>query len=151
MREIKYFFDNIKSKRKVLMLMSCHSEISEEIRRKGFDKIMPFEEIPKSSIVISSTTWDQDSFEDDRLRAGVFSHFFSKALKTKKDDDGNGAVNVTEAFNYASYNTYYHTKGKQKAVAKSDTHMLGANTIYLVGEKNRKSTPVLYDYTDRFA
>ena len=151
-------FQTFRSQRKVLILATCHSgsgksrltrRMTAELRRtKGAFFVKPLEMVSRATVVLGVCDFGETAQESPALKNDIYTHYFIQALSRKYDANGDGAVTVSEAHDYAKDLTYYHTRGKQRPHAESD--ILGTDPIVLTGKKTRAGNPVLYSYARRF-
>ena len=152
--ELKGRFDALHSRRKVLVLAACHSgggksllpaEIQHELTsaKAGF-LVRPLEEVSRASVVLAAADWGETALEDTLLENDVYTHYLVEALQLGADRNGDGAVTVSEAHDYARRMTYEYTQGRQRPTAESTE--VGADPIVLVGQVRRKGRPELYSY-----
>ena len=151
-------FDRLKSQRKVMLLATCHSgsgksrfnrEIITELKTlKSSFFVKPMEKVSRASIFLGVCGFGETAQESHRLKNDIYTHYFIKALQNKYDANGDGAVTVSEAHDYAKELTYIHTKGRQRPYAESD--ILGTDPIVLIGKKKRQGKPVIYAYNQGF-
>lgn len=152
--ELKGRFDALRSRRKVLILAACHSgggksllpdEIQEEAERtKAGFLIRPIEEVSRATVVLAAADWGETAREDERLENDIYTHYFVEALQIGADRNGDGAVTVDEAHDYARRMTYDYTGGQQRPTAEMTE--VGADAIVLAGQVRRKGRPELYSY-----
>jgi hypothetical protein len=157
MDELKGQFEELRSRRKVLILAACHSgsgksllpsELRAELRgtKAGFF-VRPIEEVSRASVVLAASDWGETAREDERLGNDIYTHFFVEALRLGADRNGDGAVTVSEAHDYARRMTYEYTGGKQRPAA--ETSEVGADPIVLAGRVRRAGRPELFSYSKR--
>jgi hypothetical protein len=158
MDELKGEFDRLRSRRKVLVLATCHSgsgksllpaAVQQELAgiKAGFF-VRPIEEVSKASVVLAASDWGETAREDERLGNDVYTHFFVEALRgVEADRNGDGAVTASEAHDYARRRTYEWTSGRQRPSAESSE--VGADPIVLAGRVSRRGRPELYSYAAR--
>ncbi|HTT69683.1 MAG TPA: caspase family protein [Anaeromyxobacteraceae bacterium] len=150
-------FDALKSRRKVLILAACHSgggksRLPDAVERerstlKGGFFVRPIEEVSRSSVVLAASDWGETAREDEKLENDIYTHFFVEALRQRADRNGDGAVTVSEAHDYARRMTYEFTLGRQRPSA--ETSEVGVDPIVLVGAIVRRGKPELYSYDPR--
>jgi hypothetical protein len=155
--DLKAEFDALRSRRKVLILAACHSGAGKsllpgDVRRelagtKGGFFVRPIEEVSRASVVLAASDWGETAREDEKLQNDVYTHFFVEALRLAVDRNGDGAVTVTEAHDYARRMTYEYTGGRQRPSAESAE--VGADAVVLVGRVVRRGKPELYSYAAR--
>lgn len=154
MDELKAAFDGLRSRRKVLVLATCHSGggkslLPEEMQRElagtkaGFF-VRPIEEVSRASVVLAACDWGETAREDDQLGNDIYTHYLVEALRLGADRNGDGAVTASEAHDYARRMTYERTAGRQRPTAESSE--VGADPIVLVGRVVRRGRPELYSY-----
>jgi hypothetical protein len=157
-RDLLQRFDRLPSKRKVLMLASCHSgsgksalpeQIKGELKGiKGAFFVQPLEEISQASMVLTACAWGETAREDDKLGHDIYTHYFIEAL-TGEDTDGDGAVTASEAHAHALSRTYYHSQGRQRP--QMESNVLGADPIVLSGRRVYPADPVLFSFLPQLA
>jgi len=155
-RELLQRFDRLPSKRKVLLLASCHSgsgksalpeQIEGELKGiKGAFFVRPLEEMSQASMVLTACAWGETAREDDKLGHDIYTHYFIEAL-TGEDSDGDGAVTASEAHAHALSRTYYHSRGRQRP--QMESNVLGADPIVLSGRRIYPADPVLFSFLPR--
>jgi hypothetical protein len=157
MDELKAEFDQLRSRRKVLILAACHSgsgksllpaDLRAELRgvKAGFF-VRPIEDVSRASVVLSASDWGETAREDEKLGNDIYTHFFVEALRLGADRNGDGAVTASEAHDYARRMTYEYTGGKQRPAA--ETSEVGADPIVLAGKRTRRGRPELFSYSRR--
>lgn len=155
--EIRSDFDRLRSRRKVLVLATCHSGsgkslLPEDVRselqgiKAGFF-VRPIEEVSRASVVLSASDWGETAREDEKLGHDVYTHFLVEALRIGVDRNGDGAVTVFEAHDYARRLTYEWTEGRQRPTVESTE--VGADAIILAGRVSRRGRPELFSYAPR--
>ncbi len=155
-RDLLERFDRLPSRRKLLVLASCHSgsgksalpeQVSSELSGiKGAFFVRPLEEISQASMVLTACAWGETAREDDQLGHDIYTHYFIQAL-SGEDTDGDGAVTASEAHAHALSRTYYHSKGRQRPQMESS--VLGADPIVLTGRRIYPADPVLFSFLPR--
>ncbi len=155
---LRKIFGQLKSQKKVLILATCHSgagksRLTPEVRAelstlKGSFFVKPIEQTSKATIVLGACGFGETARESPKLKNDIYTYYFLQAIQKKYDPNGDGAVSVSEAHDYAKEMTYYHTRGEQRPYAESD--ILGADPIILAGKKKGPGKPVLYAYKEKF-
>lgn len=79
---------------------------------------------------------NQPSMEDPSLDNGVYTHYLVDALRGNGDVDGDGLVDVIEAFQYARDGTLAYTAGAQVPWLQST--VVGRARIFLAGDPSRR-------------
>ncbi len=154
MDELKAEFDALRSRRKVLILAACHSGGGKSLLPEGVQRelegvkagffVRPIEEVSKASVVLSASDWGETAREDEKLGNDIYTHFLIEALVLGADRNGDGAITVSEAHDYARRMTYEYTGGRQRPSAESTE--VGVDPIVLVGQVVRSGKPELYSY-----
>lgn len=157
MDDLKGEFDRLRSRRKVLVLATCHSGagkslLPEDVQAelagiKGGFFVRPIEEASKASVVLAASDWGETAREDEKLGMDVYTHFLVEALRRGVDRNGDGAITATEAHDYARRRTWEYTGGRQRPSAESSE--VGADPIVLIGKIARRGKPELYSYAPR--
>ena len=157
MDELKADFDRLRSRRKVLILATCHSGTGKSLLPEGVQRelagikagffVRPIEEVSRASIVLAASDWGETAREDEALGQDIYTHFLVEALTLGADRNGDGAVTASEAHDYARRMTYEYTHGEQRPSAESSE--VGADAVVLVGKVARKGKPELYSYAPR--
>jgi hypothetical protein len=140
------------SRRQVLILAACHSgQGKSHLPRDLADKLAgakaplaALDEVSEAVITLAAAAFGESAREDDRLGHDVYTYFLLEALE-HGDRDGDGAVTVSEAHDYARERTYLFTDGQQRPFAESQ--VLGVDPIVLAGVAHRAARPVLFSYS----
>jgi len=153
--KITNWFDKLRSRRKILILDLCHSGLGKshlspevnEIKRseKGL-RYTPMED-SWASIILSACSMGGTSFEDDKLKNSVYTHFLLEGM-AHGDLNGDGAVTISEAHNYAIDKTRQYT-WEHKAVKQVPTaysKILGKDPIIVKGKPSTSGAPVLFSF-----
>ena len=61
--------------------------------------------VGEGTVFLTATSADEDAQESDEIRGSFFTHYFVTGLLGAADDDGDGAVDLNEAYRFA----YDHT------------------------------------------
>lgn len=138
--ELLDWLDGLRSRRKVLLLATCHSGqgksalptsvVAEQRRTKGPLPPPPLREVSEAEMIIGVCAWDETAQESEALGHDIYTWYFLEGLK-KGDLDGDGAVTATEAHEWARRRTYIFTQGAQRPFARSE--ILGSDPVVLVG------------------
>lgn len=148
--ELARRLDALPSRRKALVLATCHSGARSGLLAPSEMKALQrlkgpaVELVSRASIVLSASGLGQTAREDDRLGADVYTHFLLEALESRADANGDGAVTATEAHDWARRRTYEFTAGEQLPVLEAT--IAGADPVVLAGRADRPGLPVLYGY-----
>ncbi len=152
--ELEATLEALPSRRKVLVLATCHSgagksllppEVLKELEgtKAGFFA-PPLEEVSRASVVLAACDWGETAREDSSLANDIYTHFFVEALLRPADRNGDGAVTATEAHDYARRRTFEFTGGQQRPSAL--IREVGADPVVLAGRVLRVGQPELYGY-----
>ncbi|MFN7133914.1 MAG: caspase domain-containing protein, partial [Myxococcales bacterium] len=154
MDTLKAKFDGLRSRKKLLVLATCHSGAGKSLLPANVQKeldgvkagffVRPLEESSRASIVLAACDWGETAREDERLQNDIYTHFFLEALAEGYDRNGDGAVTATEAHDYARQKTWTFTGGRQRPSA--ETLMVGTDPVALVGGFRSRGAPELFSY-----
>ena len=103
--DIKAEFEKSKAKFKLLLLDSCHSGAVKgrgdigNMTRSMYESIS---DIPEGFAIISACSLDQRSYEDEKLKHGVFTHQLLEGIKGKADANNDGEITVNELYDYVT-------------------------------------------------
>jgi hypothetical protein len=155
--QLMSWFHSLKSRKKVLILAFCHSGVGKSVLTPQMKRQLaqlkspyfeePIQERAEGSIVLTASGWREPALEDGRLQNDVYTHFLLEGFQ--RDMNGDGAVSITEAHQYASQKTYQYTKGRQRPSAIME--LLGADPVILSGEVETSSKASLYSLMGRFS
>ena len=154
---LKARFDALPSKRRVLVLATCHSgsgksllppEVAEELAgiKSGFFA-RPVEAVSRASIVLSASDFGETAREDAELRNDIYTHFLVEGLSGGADRNLDGAVVATEAHDYARRRTFEFTHGRQRPSA--EILEVGADPVVLAGAFSGGGDAELFSYAPR--
>ncbi len=158
MDQLNRIFNSLTSKRKVLIIASCHSgqgksELPPDVQtdlshlKSGFF-VKPIETASEATVVIGASDWGETALEDPKLQHDIYTYFFLKGM-TSYDRNEDGAVSISEAHDYAQRQTYYYTHGQQRPFAHSD--IFGSDPIILTGAVKAEGKPVVFSYSDKLS
>jgi hypothetical protein len=147
----------LKSDRKALVLALCHSgtgksELPDSMKReletmKAEFFPQPLHEVSSAMMVLSASAFGQPAREDAGLANDIYTHFLLQGLQTN-DVNGDGAVSLFEAHEYARSRTYDFTRGQQTPTAL--INLEGTDPIILKGRVTQKSQPMIFADSERF-
>jgi hypothetical protein len=151
-------FQQLKSRKKVLILAFCHSGVGKSILTPEMKRALaqlkapyfeePIQERSEGSIVLTASGWREPALEDERLQNDVYTHFLLEGFG--RDRNGDGAVSITEAHAFASQATYEYTKGRQRPSAIME--LLGSDPVIVSGSLKKKDKGAsLFSLMDRFS
>ncbi len=109
---LKENIDHIPAKLHIAVLDACQSGAITRV--KGAKLVQPFllEQNFKSngSIIITSSSADENSQESDKLKGSFFTHYWISALRGAGDVSGDKRVSLLEAYEYAFDHTVVQTQ-----------------------------------------
>ena len=110
--ELRNVVNFSEAKRKLIVLDACNN-LTLNKTRKG--QLLKYQNTSDSSstILITSSNLNQNSLEDGRLKAGVFSYFLLNGLKGKADDNSDNDITLNELFQYVYNKVSTYTQGSQ--------------------------------------
>nr|WP_255203478.1 caspase family protein [Myxococcus sp. AM011] len=154
---LKAEFDALSSRRRLLVLASCHSGNGKSLLPKELEKELagvksgfyarPLEESSRASMVFAACDWGETAREDEGLRNDIYTHFLVEGLGGGADRNTDGAVTATEAHDYARRRTFAFTEGRQRPSA--EILEVGADPVVLSGNIARTGRPELFSYNPR--
>jgi hypothetical protein len=149
-------FDGLASRRKVLVLATCHSgagksflpaPLSRELEGvKGAFFAEPLGEVSQASMVLAACAFGETAREDDRLGHDIYTYFLMESLRAV-DRDRDGVVTASEAHAHAMSSTYYYSGGLQRP--QVEARVLGADPIVLAGAARRPSEAAVFSFLPR--
>jgi hypothetical protein len=156
--DLMQMFQQLKSRKKVLILAFCHSGVGKSILTPEMKRALaqlkapyfeePIQERSEGSIVLTASGWREPALEDERLQNDVYTHFLLEGFG--RDRNGDGAVSITEAHAFASQATYEYTKGRQRPSAIME--LLGSDPVIVSGSLRKKDKGAsLFSLMDRFS
>ncbi len=145
------FFQNLKSRRKVLILDTCYSgsgksKLNQKIldllaRQKGDWDDARLGQPVEGSIILAASAWGEEAIESARHNNSLYTHYLIEGFQFDLNQDG--AISITEAHNYASRKVIEESQGRQHPTARIE--VVGADPIIVRGEK-KKGNPLLFAY-----
>lgn len=155
LNKVMDWFDRLISKRKVLILDMCHSGIGKSQlspdEKKHINSAKGIHFLPMedswASIILSACPMGGTSYEDEALSNSVYTHFLLEGMN-RGDLNGDGAITISEAHNYAIDKTRAYTfehKG-YKQVPTAYSRILGRDPIVVNGAPQKTGEPVLFSY-----
>ena len=113
--QLKDRIDKVPAKLRIGILDACQSGAITRI--KGARLVQPFlvgQSLKSAgSILIASSSEDENSQESEQLRGSFFTHHWHTALRGAGDASGDRRVSLLEAYQYAYNKTLVHTKDTQ--------------------------------------
>lgn len=105
MNDIRTIFQRIRAKRLIFIADTCYSGsaggrtlLTAKTRANLSDRFMERISQGKGRVIISSSSANEISKEDDRLGHGIFSYYLLQGLRGKADQDDDGIITVDELF-----------------------------------------------------
>ena len=149
--ELIHRAEKLPSRRVAIVLATCHagrgkSRIPDSLAQAlAAHKAAPprLEDVSEAVVVLSAAAFGEAAREDTALGHDVYTYFFLEALDAG-DRDGDGAVTISEAHDYARERTWQFTEGQQRPAAEST--VLGVDPIVLRGQRERQGLPVIFSY-----
>ncbi len=109
MREISYILNRINSERLIFIADSCYSGASggrtvsiEGTRANISDTYINRISSGKGRVIMTASSANEVSVEDDTLQHGIFTYYLIQGLKGNADYDSDGLVTVDEAYRFVS-------------------------------------------------
>lgn len=125
MREISFILNRINSERLIFIADSCYSGASGGrtvsiggIRANISDSFINRIASGKGRVIMTASSANEVSVEDDALQHGIFTYYLIEGLKGSADYDSDGLVTVDEAYRYVSYEVPKATAQEQHPVKK---------------------------------
>lgn len=143
--------DRLVSRRRAVVLAMCHSGSGKSALDDPLSRALagrksalpPLEEVSEAMIVVSAAAFGEEARESNALGHDVYTYYLLEAMRSG-DRDGDGAVTLGEAHDWARERTYAFSNGLQRPSAESD--VLGVDPVVLSGRRSRLGRPVLYSY-----
>jgi caspase domain-containing protein len=157
MDELKSEFDQLPSRRRLMVLATCHSGSGKSLLPKELEAELagikagfyarPLEESSRASMVFAACDWGETAREDEGLQNDIYTHFLIDGLNGAADRNSDGAVTASEAHDHARRRTYAFTQGRQRPSA--EILEVGADPVVLSGHIDRTGRPELFSYNPR--
>ncbi len=154
--ELRRWVSELKSRRKAIILATCHSGVgkskfTDEVQafkrgEKGV-ALRPFESVSEGTLILAASSRNETALESDELKADVYSHYLLEGLETA-DRNGDGAVSLLEAHDYARVRTYAFTKGRQRPTVEAE--MIGDADFPVKGRQRNSGLPILEGYSSKY-
>ncbi|RKH06227.1 caspase family protein [Corallococcus carmarthensis] len=157
MDALKAEFEQLPSRRRLLVLATCHSGSGKSLLPKELEVELagiksgfyarPLEESSRASMVFAASDWGETAREDEGLRNDIYTYFLIEGLNGPADRNADGAVTATEAHDYSRRRTFAFTEGRQRPSA--EILEVGADPVILAGRIDRTGQPELFSYNPR--
>lgn len=128
MNDITTIFQRIRSDRIYFIADTCYSGASggrtilaSGTRATLSDKFLERISRGKGRVIITASSANEVSKEDDKLKHGIFTYYFLKGLKGEADFDNDGIISISEIFSYLSRKVPDATGQDQHPVRKGET------------------------------
>ena len=125
MREITHIFHRIRSERLIFIADACYSGASggrtvsvSGLRANISDTFLERISRGKGKIIMTASSANEVSAEDDELGHGIFTYYLIEGLKGKADIDSDGLITVDEAYSYVTEKVTAATGQEQHPVKK---------------------------------
>jgi len=125
MGEISRIFNRIRAERLIFIADSCYSGASggrtislEGMRANISDTFLDRIAVGKGRIILTASSANEVSTEDEKLQHGIFTYFLLEGLRGKADIDSDGLITVDEAYGYVSKHVPQATGQEQHPVKK---------------------------------
>ena len=109
MNDIRTIFQRIRARRLIFIADTCYSGsaggrtlLTAKSRANLSDRFLDRISQGKGRVIITSSSANEISKEDDRLGHGIFSYYLLEGLRGKADQDTDGIITVDELFAYLS-------------------------------------------------
>ncbi len=123
--KVRKILEESRAKHKICIADACHAGTLLAAKGSasgyGVERLYSaFGETRGGTALLLSSKAEENSLEDQGLRAGVFSYFFIKGLKGEADADRNKIITVSEIYGYVSKKVLSYTATAQSPVLSGD-------------------------------
>ena len=141
------------SSRKAMVLATCHSgagksrlpdPLVDALSRSKSGGLPDLLKVSEAMVVVSAAAFGETARESARLGHDIYTYFLIEGLQ-KGDRNGDGAVTISEAHDYARERTYAFSDGSQRPTLVGQ--IVGADPLILAGKRMRAPRPVLFSYS----
>ncbi len=141
------------SSRKAVVLATCHSgagksklpdPLVDALSRSKSSALPDLLQVSEAMVVVSAAAFGETARESARLGHDIYTYFLIEAFKNG-DRNGDGAVTISEAHDYARERTYRFSDGAQRPTLVGQ--IVGADPLVLAGRRVRAPQPVLFSYS----
>jgi hypothetical protein len=143
-------FQKLRSRRKALIIDSCYAGggkayITPQImnilaQQKAGAMQEPVDSVVESAAIYTASAWAEEARESEKLGHGVYTYFLLEGFKS--DLDGDGAVSMSEAHQYASNRVIAYTQNGQHPTAKVE--FVGKDPVIVSGKSTKVGDSILY-------
>jgi hypothetical protein len=151
--ELKLRLEDTRAKLRIGLIDSCRG--GSWTGSKGLKKVEPFEIsgaqtlAEEGSVLIASSTGQENAHETEALRGSFFTHYWNAGLRGAADRSGDGVVSLGEAFEYARSLTIKQTAlaGQAPQHPSFQMKLSGRRDFPLVSLINQRTTLVFEQST----
>ncbi|WP_141732046.1 caspase family protein [Oligoflexus tunisiensis] len=143
-------FQKLRSRRKALIIDSCYAGGGKAYLTPQIMSILaqqragamqePQDTVVESAAIYTASAWAEEARESEKLGHGVYTYFLLEGFKS--DLDGDGAVSLSEAHQYASNRVIAYTQGSQHPTAKVE--FVGKDPVLVSGKSTKVGASILY-------
>ncbi len=143
-------FQKLRSRRKALIIDSCYAGggkayLTPQIltilaQQKSGAMQEPIDSIVESAAIYTASAWAEEASESEKLGHGIYTYFLLEGFKS--DLDGDGAVSLSEAHQYASNRVITYTQNAQHPTAKVE--FVGKDPVVVSGAVTKTGASILY-------
>ncbi|MDQ3234374.1 MAG: caspase family protein [Pseudobdellovibrionaceae bacterium] len=143
-------FQKLRSRRKALIIDSCYAGggkayltpqiMSILAQQKAGAMQEPPDNVVESAAIYTASAWAEEARESEKLGHGVYTYFLLEGFKS--DLDGDGAVSMSEAHQYASNRVIAYTQNSQHPTAKVE--FVGKDPVIVSGKSTKVGASILY-------
>jgi hypothetical protein len=143
-------FQKLRSRRKALIIDSCYAGggkayLTPQImnilaQQKAGAMQEPVDSVVESAAIYTASAWAEEARESEKLGHGVYTYFLLEGFKS--DLDGDGAVSMSEAHQYASNRVIAYTQSGQHPTAKVE--FVGKDPVIVSGKSTKVGDSILY-------
>jgi len=148
--ELLQRFQKLRSRRKALIIDSCYAGggkayLTPQImnilaQQKAGAMQEPLDTVVESAAIYTASAWAEEARDSEKLGHGVYTYFLLEGFKS--DLDGDGAVSMSEAHQYASNRVIAYTQNNQHPTAKVE--FVGKDPVIVSGQSTKVGTSILY-------
>jgi hypothetical protein len=150
-QELFTWFGQLKSRRKVFIFDSCYAGSGKSQLNANMLNLLaqqkapffrePFDPLVEGSVFLSASAWGEEAREEPQLKNGIYTHYLLEGFD--RDFNGDGAVSITEAHQYATQKVIQDTQGSQHPSLRME--LVGNDPIIINGQR-ASGAPWLYAY-----